>query len=271
MLSVLSPRDLTELAAVLAPDRAAWLIAGGTDRLIAPAALPQTGVIVDLTRLAGFDHMETAAAKLILGAGVTVARLATDDRIARFAPVLAQAARVFGSPQIRNRATLGGNVANGSAAADLTPALLAAGAVVRLWRGGQEHALPLGELLARRPALAMGEVILGFDLPIADAPALGGFVKLGPRQEPAISRLTLAAAGTAGALRLYAGAVGPVPLHLAAAEALLNKGEPGFAEAVAQALAAANPGRASTRYKALAARGLAADLLAQLSKIEAAA
>lgn len=260
MLSFLAPRSLTELAAMLTPDRPSWLIAGGTDRLIAPASLPAEGVILDLSRLAGLDQIGTAGDRLVLGAGVTVARLASDDRVARLAPVLARAARVFGSPQIRNRATIGGNVANNSPAADLTPALLAAGAMVRLWRGGDERALPLESLLSR--TLDPGEIILGFDLPIGEQ---GGFVKLGQRQEPAISRLTLAAAGPAGAMRLYAGAVSPVPRRLAGVEALLNAGDPGFAEAVSRELAAANPGRASTRYKALAARGLAADLLSQLS------
>lgn len=260
MLNFLAPRSLSELAAVLTADSAPWLIAGGTDRLIAPAALPSDGLILDLSRLAGLDRIETKGDRLMLGAGVTLARLASDEQVARFAPVLARAARVFGSTQIRNRATIGGNVANNSPAADLTPALLAADAVVRLWRGGGEYALPLENLLSR--SLDPGEIILGFDLPFAP---LGSFVKLGQRQEPAISRLTLAAAGSAGALRLYAGAVGPVPRRLTGAEALLNVGDPGFAEAVSDALAAANPGRASTRYKALAARGLAADLLTQLS------
>ena len=262
MLSFLAPRSLAELAAMLTPDRPSWLIAGGTDRLIGPASLPAAGVILDLSRLAGLDQIETSGDRLGLGAGVTVARLASDERIARLAPVLTRAARVFGSTQIRNRATIGGNVANNSPAADLTPALLAADAVVRLWRGGGERSLPLESLLSRNPVLEPGEIILGFDLPPC---ALGGFVKLGQRQEPAISRLTLAAAGPAGALRLYAGAVGPVPRRLSEAEALLNAGDPGCAAAVSRALVAANPGRASTRYKALAARGLAADLLSQLT------
>lgn len=268
MLSFLAPRSMAELAAALVPDRACWLIAGGTDRLIAPVALPAEGAIVDLSRLADLDRIEVEERRLRLGAGVRAARLATDDRVARFAPVLTRAARVFGSTQIRNRATIGGNVANGSAAADLTPALLAADAVVRVWSAGLERSLPLATLLGRSPALHRGEIILGFDLPLVEGLIHGGFVKLGQRLEPAISRLTLAAAGALGALRLYAGAVGPVPRRLAAAEALLNAGDPRFAEALSAELSAANPGRDSTRYKALAARGLAADLLAQVSMPE---
>jgi len=269
MLSFVAPQSLGELAAVLTAESGCWMISGGTDRLIAPAALPRSGVILDLSRLAGLDRIALAEGRLALGAGVTVARLAGDALVARHAPVLRQAARVFGSVQIRNRATIGGNVANGSAAADLTPALMAAGAEVRLWRAGNEQALPLAGLLSRSPVLEPGEVILGFDLPLSEGPPLGGFAKLGQRREPAISRLTLAAAGEAGALRLFAGAIGPVPRRLTEAERLLNAGDPGFAEAVCRAVLAANPGRASARHKALAARGLALDLIAQTTVHEA--
>lgn len=263
-LAFAAPQTLDELATLLAPGAGRWLIAGGTDRLIAPARLPESGVVVDLTRLEGIAGIALADGRLAIGAGVTVARLAQDSRVARLAPVLAQAAEVFGSVQIRNRATIGGNVAHGSPAADLVPALLAAGAAVRLWRPGATESLPLQAMLARQPALRPREVILGFDLPAGDPAPQGAFVKLGPRQEPAISRLTVAAAGPAGQMRLYAGAIGPVPLHLAAAEAVLNAGRAGFAAAVAGAVAAANPGRASTAYKARAVRGLAEDLLERL-------
>lgn len=260
-LDFAAPTTLADLARVMTGPETPWLIAGGTDRLIAPAALPERGVIVDLSRLVGLTDITLRHDRLSLGAGVTVARLATEALVRQQAPVLAQAATVFGSPQIRNRATIGGNVAHGSAAADLLPALLAAGTTVRLWSPKGEETLSLAALLARHPRLAPQEVILSFEL--APAP-LGAFVKLGPRQEPVISRLTLAAAGQAGALRLYAGAIGPLPLHLAKAEAILNAAAPGFAESVAEAVAAANPGRASTAWKARAVLGLAEDLLERL-------
>ncbi|WP_413873355.1 FAD binding domain-containing protein [Albidovulum sp.] len=263
-LGFAAPQTLGELATLLAPGAGPWLIAGGTDRLIAPATPPESGLVVDLTRLEGIAEIAEADGRLILGAGVTVARLTRDRRVARLAPVLCQAAEVFGSVQIRNRATIGGNVAHGSPAADLVPALLAAGATVRLWRLGATESLPLEVMLARQPVLGPREVILGFDLPAGDPAPRGAFVKLGPRQEPAISRLTLAAAGPAGQMRLYAGAIGAIPLRLTAAEAVLNAGSAGFAAAVAEAVAAANPGRASTAYKARAVRGLAEDLLERL-------
>lgn len=259
-----APASLEDLDRLLAGPAPCWLIAGGTDRLIAPGRAPDCGVIVDLTRIAALRRIALSPGMLHLGAGVTVARLAADPEVMRWAPVLAQAADVFGSVQIRNRATLGGNVANGAAAADLMPALLAAEAQVHLRRAGTPLVLPLADLLARGTGLHKVEVITGFDLPLPPAPPPGAFVKLGPRQEPAISRLTLAAAGPAGAMRLFAGAIGPIPRRMPAAEACLNAGGTGLADALADEVRAANPGRASTDWKARAARALAQELLARL-------
>jgi len=263
-LSFAAPTSLKDLDRLLAGPDPCWLIAGGTDRLIAPGRAPDSGVIVDLTRIAVLGRITHSPGVLHLGAGVTVARLAADPVVLRWAPVLAQAADVFGSVQIRNRATLGGNVANCAAAADLMPALLAADARVHLRHAGTPLVLPLADLLARGTALRKAEVITGFDLPLPQTPAQGAFVKLGPRQEPAISRLTLAAAGPAGAMRLFAGAIGPVPRRMPASEACLNAGGTCLADALADEVRAANPGRASTDWKARAARALAQDLLALL-------
>lgn len=259
-----APVTLDALITLLAETPSPWLIAGGTDRLIAPVTLPESGVIVDLGRLAALKGIATDAGGLCIGAATTVAELARDVRVARLAPVLTRAAAVFGSVQIRNRATIGGNVANGGAAADLLPALLAAGASLRLWRPKGEASLPLADFLARRPRLAEDEIILGLEIAAPCPTPRGAFVKLGPRQEPVIARLSLAAAGAPGQLRLYASAIGPLPLHLTEAEALLNAGDPGFAASVARAVAAANPGRASTAWKVRAVEGLAHDLLDRL-------
>ncbi|KAB2885728.1 MAG: FAD-binding protein, partial [Albidovulum sp.] len=82
MLSFVAPQSLGELAAVLTAGSGCWMISGGTDRLIAPAALPRSGVILDLSRLAGLDRIALAEGRLALGAGVTVARLANDALVA---------------------------------------------------------------------------------------------------------------------------------------------------------------------------------------------
>jgi len=267
ILALVSPSARRDLEVVLGADPAPVLIAGGTDLLIAPARLPAAGIIVDLSRLAELSVIDEREGGLFVGAAVTVARLAREPLVHRLAPVLALAADDFGSVQIRNRATIGGNIANAAAAADLAPALVAAGAEAVLWTaaggGGAEERLAVAALLARRPVPGRGRAIAGFLLPRVAAPR-AAFVKLGRRQEPAIARLTLAATGPAGALALVAGAIGPAPQRLAAAEAALNAGGAGLLAALAAAVGEAIPGRASAAYKARAIRGLGADLLERL-------
>ncbi|MCL4186822.1 MAG: FAD binding domain-containing protein [Rhodobacteraceae bacterium] len=266
-LRLAAPEGRDELDALLAADPAPTLIAGGTDLLIAPARLPAAGTLVDLGRLAALRAIGRRDGALLLGAGVTVARLARDPLVARLAPVLALAAADFGSVQIRNRATIGGNIANAAPAADLAPALVAAAALALLWPPGApgEVAVPVADLLARRPVLAPGEVIAAFLVPASGRTPRAAFAKLGRRQEPAIARLTLAASGPPGAMALVAGALGPGPRRLPAAERILNDGGPGLAEALAAEVLAAIPGRASAAYKARAVRGLGEDLASRLA------
>ncbi len=240
----------------------ALLIAGGTDQLIGGGQIAPDARVVDLGRLAGMRRLERVGDMLIVGAGVTVARLASDPMVRECSPALADAADQFGATQIRNRATIGGNVANASAAADLTPALVAMAAAVEFVSRDGVRAITVAEALAARPVVPAGSAILAFRIPAAGQ---GAFVKLGHRQEPTISKLTLAASGRTGALVLVAGAIGPVPLRLHQAEAALNGGGD-FIGALAAEVAAAIPGRASVGYKMRAVQGLGLDLLARLAR-----
>ncbi|WP_343079550.1 FAD binding domain-containing protein [Ostreiculturibacter nitratireducens] len=261
-----SPDSEAALMALLATKADPGLIAGGTDLLIASGNLPAAQVVVDLGRIPSFRQVKLAEDALFVGAGVTVAAIARDPLVARHCPVLGQAAVNFGSVQIRNRATIGGNVANGSPAADLPPALVAARAEAVLRAPEGETSLPVADLLSRRPIVGRRQVIVGFRLPLGDGSGIGAFVKLGRRQEPTISCLTLAAAGPRGALRLVAGAIGPAPRRLAGAEAALNAGADGFLPALEDDVLAAIPGRASAAYKSRAIRALGLDLLDRITK-----
>lgn len=256
-----APTTLAALGdCLLAPG--ALLIAGGTDLLIGGGQIAPDACVIDLGRVAEMRRLEREGGALIIGAGVTVARLASDPMVREFAPALADAADQFGATQIRNRATIGGNVANASAAADLTPALVAMAAEVEFLSRDCRRAVPVADALAARPVVPSGSAILAFRIPVAGQ---GAFVKLGQRQEPTISKLTLAASGPTGAMVLVAGAIGPVPLRLHQAEAALNTGGD-FAAALAAEVAAAIPGRASLAYKMRAVQALGLDLVARLAR-----
>jgi len=164
-----APRSLDDLAALVAAHPDARLLAGGTDVGLWITkqhrdleAVIYTGEVAELKRLAVVEgHLE-------IGAAVTV----TDalDLIAEHHPDLGEVYRRFGSPPIRNAATLGGNVANGSPIGDSMPGLIALGASVVLRRGDGSRELPLDELYLgyRETAMQPGELIERLRVPVAD-------------------------------------------------------------------------------------------------------
>src|SRR5262249_5051024 len=181
-------------------------------------------------------------------------------------PALCQAASQCGSVQIRNRATIGGNIANGAPAADLMPVLLAADArLVLLQPGGQSREVALAEY-ARVP----GELIVEVILPAGALLSNSAFAKLGPRRDLTISRLSLTLIadlldGRFGAVRLAAGAIGPAPRRLPVAEATLTGRRldastlRDFMSALTAEVDLAIPGRASQPYKRSAVTGVGLD------------
>ena len=136
------PRDRGELVAALAAMPATGrVLAGGTDlvRAMTKEHL-RPDALVDLSGVAELAAVELRDGGLRVGAGATFARLQGDPLVLRHAPCLAAAAAEVGSVQIRNAATIGGNVANASPCADSLPPLLALGAQAELWDGAGARA-----------------------------------------------------------------------------------------------------------------------------------
>jgi carbon-monoxide dehydrogenase medium subunit len=277
-LAAAAPRDRAALATLLAEAAGpVAFIAGGTDLLVAPRALPCAGLLVDLSRARDLAAISVDRDALRIGAAATLAELAVHPQIRALAPALAEAAALCGSVQIRNRATLGGNVATASAASDITPAL--AGLEARFWtlsRDG-ERLRPFEALIpaAGGSGLAPGEAIIAAEIPL---PRRGrsAFVKLGPRDDLAIARLNLALeaefdGARFGAVRLFAGAIAAAPQRLRRAEAALAGRAADaatladFDRALSAEVEAAIPGRASLGYKRRAVVGLGRDLLGRLA------
>src|SRR3954463_7660707 len=154
-MSVLNPTHLADALAVLAAEPTTMVLAGGTDAMVEinmghrrPKAVVSVGRIPEL-RSWSYDVSPdgTKPPLLRIGAGVTYAEIETDP-LRTWVPALAQAARTVGSPQIRNAATLGGNVATASPAGDTLPVLVALGATVELARVGSRRHVAIAELLA---------------------------------------------------------------------------------------------------------------------------
>lgn len=205
----------------------ARFVGGGTDLMVriregkvAPSAL------VSLSRIPGLARIE-AGPSLFLGAGVKVADLEASADVAAAIPVLAQAAGRLGSVQIRNAATLGGNLCNASPCADLAPPLLAYEARVRLASSAGVRDVSLEEFFVgpRLSLLEPGEVLVGVLVPAAPG-ARAAFVKKG-RVQMDIALASIAVrlefdGARCTRARVAAGSLGPIPMRLIATERALE-------------------------------------------------
>ena len=191
MEATLQPRDLAEALAARAAHPGALPLAGGTDLMVdlnfdrlRPAR------IMDLNRVRELEGWERDGDDLVIGAGVTHTRLV--DELAADAPGLAIAARSIGAPQIRNRGTIGGNIATASPAGDVLPPLIAAGAAVELAGAAGRRTVPLAGFCTgpKRNVLADTELITAVRVPAARGPQQ--FAKVGPRNAMVIAVCSLA-------------------------------------------------------------------------------
>lgn len=276
-LQAAAPADISALHALLcAHPGPVRYIAGGTDLLCAGGTLPASGLLLDISCTTGLSFIDAGGEVLRIGAATTLAALAEHPLLRRRLAALCEAAEQCGSVQIRNRATIGGNIANAAPAADLPPVLACAGARLELLEDGVTREVPLAGNRLRPRALVRSVII-----PAAGLLPRSAFVKLGAREEPAIAHLSLAMmacydapARQLGELRLVAGALGPAPRRLRVAErrlrgrALSAAVLGGFLAALADEVDAAIPLRASRAYKRRAVTGLGLDLLARLTGLD---
>lgn len=275
-MTILIPAALDELAAMMKETPAFSLLAGGTDYMVADGRR-SGGVrpaVIDLSGLAELRGLKLVGGEMVVGAMETMSTLAADDELRRRAACLSEAASKVGSWQIRNRATLGGNLANSSPAADTPPALAALKAEARLLSPRGERRVPVENIPVgpNRAAIEGDEVIVSFHIPLP-AGRVTAFSKIGSRSQVSIARLNLAVSvimdqGQAVEARVFMGTLGRAALRCPEAEAVLRaqglEAEAPLAAALAEAAAGAIPGRSTLSYKQSAAGALAQDVLALL-------
>jgi xanthine dehydrogenase FAD-binding subunit len=274
MLNACRPTSLAELVAVMRGADRVHLIAGGTDLLVGSRALPDAGRLVDLTALPALRGIDTTGPDIRIGAATTAAEIERHAELALRYPALVQAAAECGSVQIRNRATLAGNIANAAAGADLIPPLLLAGArIAGLTQGGAECEIGLKDYQA-----GSGILITTVILPANGFGPDSAFVKLGQRRDLTIARINLSVTAQVQDRqivepRIVAGALAPRPIPLLHAASVLGARGPdadglrAFLDALSAEVDAAIPGRASQGWKRQAIRGLGIDLIARLLKL----
>jgi len=190
-----------------------------------------------------------------LGAGLTYTE-AMEPPLAELLPALAEASRTVGGPQIRNRATIGGNLGTASPAGDALPPLLIGDAAIELASLRGERTVQLNEFLLgpKRNALAEDELIAG--VRVSADTARQTFMKVGPRNAMVISVVSLALAvdRERGEVRAAFGSAGPVPALVTAPLSELD----GFPDRVAAAASPIDDVRGSAAYRRHALRVLTA-------------
>jgi CO/xanthine dehydrogenase FAD-binding subunit len=221
-MDFLRPTTLDEALAMKAAHPDAVPIAGGTDVMVElnfdrrrPSAL------LDLTAVASLAEWGSEGDHLRLGAGVPYRRII--DEAADRVPGLAMAARTVGSPQIRNRGTVGGNLGSASPAGDAHPPLLAASATVEIASVRGTRRVPVAAYFTgpKRSVLAADELVTAVLLPPATGPQQ--FAKVGTRNAMVIAVCSFALALDPPARRVGTGigSAAPTPLRAPAAEELL--------------------------------------------------
>lgn len=251
-------------------------LAGGTDLVLQmQRGKVQPSVLIDLGKISELREIKETNEYIEVGSMATFAEMGQSELLAQKATSLWLACQTMGSPQIRNQATLGGNLGNCSPAADGLPPLLALGADVELITSKGVSIVALNSLLQQTPLLSPGTLIRGFRIPKTGL--LSGFAKLGRREALAIARLSVAVAlekngSRVGNLRVALGAVGKraflsdsLALELSNREfneEWLEKGIVEVQRVVREALGA----RASAPYKRVAVAGVFREAVAVLKE-----
>jgi len=249
----------------------ARLIAGGTNVL--PAIRAKTfdpRALVDLSHLTGLSFIKDEKKDIRIGGLTTISEIAASRVLQRQAPILSAAANQLGNPLVRNRATLAGNLADASPAADTAVPLLALEAVVVMERGGgKRRQIPIDQFFIgpNQTVLKPDEIIKEIYFPRSNSNARMAYVKLGLRNAMAISVVSIAVLMEMEGMkckraRIGLGAVAPKPVRAFGVEEMLTGREvskelvEACCEQMKQEIHPITDIRASAQYRSLMASAL---------------
>ena len=222
-------------------------LAGGTDLVI---AIKEKGLVpryvVDLKKIPSLSGIrESCDGSLTIGALTTMREIETSPVIRKKYPFLAQSAAEVGSIQIRNRATIGGNMANATPSADVAPALLVLNAKVKISRSGGEKIVLLEEFFVGpgKTIMEPGDILTEIVIPPAPPDFRGEYIKFSPREMMDLAYVGVAVGVVVDGsrkicrdVRIALGAVSPTPIRARKAEPLMLNQEitPSLAERVGE-------------------------------------
>jgi CO/xanthine dehydrogenase FAD-binding subunit len=217
-----APPSLEQAVGLLAAATGdARVLAGGTDLLVQMRTdILNPELVVDIKRIPELRDIKDEGGGFRIGAAVTGAELKEHPRLKTVWPGIVEAANLIGSTQIQGRATMGGNLCNGSPAADSVPALIVAAAKASVVgpNGRREIAVEDVMLAPRKLSLSKGEIIASFILPAQAKGSADAYLRFIPRTEMDIAVvgcgvcLSVSADGTISRARVALGAVAARPL-----------------------------------------------------------
>lgn len=246
------PQTLPDATALLSgAEGNAFVLAGGTDLLVRMQNDDfEAGLVVDIKAISGMDEIAETDEGFVIGAAVPCAALSENEALSAAWPGVVEAANLIGSTQIQGRCTMSGNLCNASPAADSVPALVAAGAQVRVTgpSGTRMVAVEDVPVAPGKTSLAKGELIEAIVLPKSTSSSGDAYLRFIPRTEMDIAVVGAAAhvvldeAGTVASARIALGAVGPTVMLVekAAAAIIGTKLEDQALEALAEACSEAS-------------------------------
>jgi CO/xanthine dehydrogenase FAD-binding subunit len=255
-MDVLTPHTIDEALRLKSDHPDAWPIQGGTDVMVAlNFDRGRPGVLLNLNEVAELRGWSSEDGMLRLGSGLTYAEIEHGE-LRDVLPALAEASRTVGSPQIRNRGTIGGNLGTSSPAGDALPPLLVEDAEVECASVRGLRRVPLGEFVTgvKRNALEPDELITAVWLTPSNAPQT--FMKIGPRNAMVIAVVSLAVLA-GDELRASFGSASPRPVLVTAPREEAES----FPERVAAAASPIDDVRGSERYRTHALQVLTARAL----------
>ena len=270
------PRSLTELSAALASlEGDCHVVAGCTDFLAKRNGKHwEADALVSVANVAEMKEITLTEDKLLIGAACVHRQVAENEHVLRYFPGLSDACGNVGSPQIRNRGTIGGSLANSSPAGDMLPALLTMDASGVILDGeGEEQTVALDEFVqpSGRTVLRQGQALIRIELPLPRANRYFAFRKLGERAYVTIAKLNTAISLEVedGLIRRPLVTMGAVARRafFSADGAAALEGKPlteetfdGLAAVLSQEIEKAIPTRETMPYKRAAIRGVVDDL-----------
>jgi aerobic carbon-monoxide dehydrogenase medium subunit len=233
-LEMYQPTSLQEASRLLKDNGPGGrFLAGGTDLVI---AIKEKGLVpkyvVDLKKVPGLSGIrENADGSITIGALTTMREIETAPLLNKKYPFLCQSAAEVGSIQIRNRATVGGNMANATPSADVAPSLITLNAVAKIVSATAERTVPLQEFFRGPGQTVMNadEILTAITIPKTTSRLVGEYIKFSPRDMMDLAYVGIAVAYALDEkekrcedVRIVLGAVAPTPIRARKAESVLE-------------------------------------------------